>query len=259
MGKALVINGANFASVALDQVVFDDPIPCTSITLSQSTLTFTSFTSQTLTATVAPLDTTDIVEWTSSDQTVATVADGVVTPLKSGTTTITATCGNKTATCTVTATLSVTMNIPFTLGYLFAKNTDVISSAADNSYGATIGETSGDKYVHNSNSLLGHWVYPVPLPANCTAVNITVPNQGLKVTAQIGDTTKTSSVAGWNLYAVRIGGDDNAYDGSVPNGDRTIDITQYTGANAIALTVYKGTAGSLTQEMLNQVVVTANV
>jgi len=44
------------------------------------------------------------VTWTSSDETVATVADGVVTALAAGTATITVTTtdGAKTATCTVT-------------------------------------------------------------------------------------------------------------------------------------------------------------
>ena len=65
----------------------------------------------TLTATVAPATATNkTVTWTTSDPTVATVADGVVTAVGAGTATITATATNgtaatsddKTATCTVT-------------------------------------------------------------------------------------------------------------------------------------------------------------
>ena len=59
----------------------------------------------TLTATVAPDDAADkTVTWTSSDETVATVTDGVVTAVAAGTATITVTTtdGAKTATCTVT-------------------------------------------------------------------------------------------------------------------------------------------------------------
>ncbi len=47
-------------------------------------------------------DTEGTVEWTTSDASVATVADGVVTSLKNGTATITAAVGSESATCTIT-------------------------------------------------------------------------------------------------------------------------------------------------------------
>lgn len=60
----------------------------------------------TLTATLTGEDATkpctDVVAWTTSDATVATVAEGVVTGLKEGTATITATANGKTATCEIT-------------------------------------------------------------------------------------------------------------------------------------------------------------
>jgi len=63
---------------------------------------------ETLSATVAPTDSTDkSVQFTSSDATVATVTpvQGKVTAIKAGTATITATTVNgKTATCEVTVT-----------------------------------------------------------------------------------------------------------------------------------------------------------
>lgn len=75
--------------------------PCTNITLNNSTLTFTTTNTQTLVATVTPTDTTDTITWSSSNNS-ATVVNGVVTPKKNGTCIITATCGDKTATCNVT-------------------------------------------------------------------------------------------------------------------------------------------------------------
>lgn len=77
-------------------------IPCTGITLNKTTLSFTDTTSQTLTATAEPIDTTDKVVWTSNNNTVVTVTNGVVKPLTNGSATITATCGIKSATCSVT-------------------------------------------------------------------------------------------------------------------------------------------------------------
>ena len=85
----------------------------TGITLSQTEAAVTiGGETLTLTATVAPDDATDkTVTWTSSDPTVATVANGVVTAVAAGTATITATATNGTpddttddfsATCTVT-------------------------------------------------------------------------------------------------------------------------------------------------------------
>lgn len=78
------------------------PIPATSIALSSNSLSFASLGStQTLTATVRPSNTTDTVTWTSSDDTIATVSDGVVTSVAYGSATITATAGSVSATCAV--------------------------------------------------------------------------------------------------------------------------------------------------------------
>ena len=78
-----------------------------SITLSQTeaTLTLGETETVTLTATVLPGDATDkSVTWSSSNEAVATVADGVVTAVAAGeaTITVTTTDGAKTATCAVT-------------------------------------------------------------------------------------------------------------------------------------------------------------
>ena len=76
-------------------------VPCTSITLSATDLIFTASGSQTLVATVEPSDTTDKIVWTSSDDTIATVNNGVVTAVSNGNAIITATCGDFSVTCSV--------------------------------------------------------------------------------------------------------------------------------------------------------------
>ena len=100
----------------IDVYGYENPttVNVTGITLSQTEAAMTvGGETLTLTATVAPDDATDkTVTWTSSDPTVATVADGVVTAVAAGTATITATATNgtddttddKTATCTITVT-----------------------------------------------------------------------------------------------------------------------------------------------------------
>ena len=73
------------------------------IALDKTEITITEGGSETLTATISPegAEGTPII-WTSSDDTIATVRDGVVTAVKEGTATITAKAGDMEATCEVT-------------------------------------------------------------------------------------------------------------------------------------------------------------
>ena len=79
-------------------------IPVESITVDPTvlTLTMTEAETATLTAKVLPADATDpTVTWSSDNEEVATVENGVVTAHKSGTANITAKAGDKEATCVV--------------------------------------------------------------------------------------------------------------------------------------------------------------
>lgn len=95
---------------------------CTGITLDKDTLTIARGETATLTATVEPADTTDKVVWSSKDDNIAIVKDGVVTAVGLGETTITAACGDKTASCKVTvtkATIAGTANIYTKEGFFY--------------------------------------------------------------------------------------------------------------------------------------------
>lgn len=98
---------------AICTVIVNEPAPevieVTSISLNKTFLTLEIGESETLTATVSPSNATDkSVTWTSSDQSVATVVNGNITAVGSGTATITATTSNgKTATCAVTVNAAV--------------------------------------------------------------------------------------------------------------------------------------------------------
>lgn len=96
--------------------------PCTGITLDKGTLTIARGETATLTATTLPADTTDKVVWSSADKTIATVENGVVTAVGLGETTVTAACGDKTASCKVTvtkATIAGTANIYTKEGFFY--------------------------------------------------------------------------------------------------------------------------------------------
>ena len=81
-------------------------IPGTGVTLSKTTLSLNSD-AVTLKATVTPSNTTDSVLWITSNPAVATVNNGVVTPVSDGTCTIRAKCGSGYATCEVTVAIVV--------------------------------------------------------------------------------------------------------------------------------------------------------
>lgn len=101
-------------SLASCQSEDDDssPVAVTSVELSDTTATITVGGTKTLTATVKPDNATDkTVTWTSSDETVATVANGVVAAVKVGEATITAKAGDKTATCAVTVSEAPTYSV----------------------------------------------------------------------------------------------------------------------------------------------------
>ena len=77
------------------------PVPCTGLTLDKTSIVFTEVGSQTITAIPVPSDTTDLISWSSSNEDVATVNNGVVSTIFNGNATITATCGSYSATCSV--------------------------------------------------------------------------------------------------------------------------------------------------------------
>ena len=96
----------DYASNALLNITRKVPVVAVdAINLNTNTLSLTRGATATLTATVTPDNATDkTVTWTSADEKVATVENGIVTAVSNGTTTITAGAGDKTAVCTVTVT-----------------------------------------------------------------------------------------------------------------------------------------------------------
>lgn len=147
MGYALKIKGVDFSNVAVDRIEYIVPIPCTGIALDKSTLVFAKVgdTNQ-ITATLTPTDTTDTLSWASSNENVATVSSsGLVTIHGIGTATITATCGNQTATASISQT---TIKAEGTLKRLTGK---YVSSGSGVNYAFVVNDTSGQNAFLNEN------------------------------------------------------------------------------------------------------------
>ena len=123
--------------------------PVTGITLNKSTVTITEGETETLVATVTPSDAADRkVTWTTSDASVATVSNGVVTAVKAGTATITATAGGYSATCVVTVEAKEEPEEPLTAGkYYKIKNvaTGLYLQVSGNNTNMTLQEKSDAK------------------------------------------------------------------------------------------------------------------
>lgn len=142
-----VIEAIGVFNVANGQQLIDDfksaweiTIEATKITLDKTILSFDVAVSQTLTATVEPSGTTEKVVWHSSNESIATVVNGVVNPISNGSCTITATCGKVSASCEVTVdveTAIVTYTITNNLANVTTDN-PITSIAENNGYMATL-------------------------------------------------------------------------------------------------------------------------
>ena len=114
--EVIKINFGNCGEVWIDDIEYGEysanvaPVPATGVTLNKTSASVKQGKTITLTATVAPADATNKnVTWSSDNESVATVSDGVVTGVATGSAQITATTvdGSHTASCTVTVTTSL--------------------------------------------------------------------------------------------------------------------------------------------------------
>ena len=162
----------------------------TSIVLNNSSLTFTSTDNQTLTATVTPSNQQNNVIWETSSSSIATVVNGVVTPVSNGKCVITAKCGDKSATCNITVNIaqselsynitknltncsisnnasSIVQNQPY-IATLTANEGCEISSVSVSMGGVDITSTAYD----SSNKTIGIDVVTGDITINCTATEV---------------------------------------------------------------------------------------
>lgn len=263
MSKAFVINGVNFSVNKLDTVTLNDPKPCTGISLNHSSYSFTSIgATVTLTATLTPNDTTDDLVWSTSNESVATVSNGVVTAVGLGTATITATCGSQTATCAVTAT-----NVLSFTSQLYEK---VTKGTGTRDY-AELNPTDGQRYaalfdtLHatdkrvrkaSSSTAPATNLYPIILGANASTVTADVPDV-IRITVWFTDSRTGAEYSDMSMFAKVISGDASEYDSSVPTGDRVMTVPD--GADSAVFTLQKtGTDNVITAEDVAAVTITVS-
>ena len=200
MGKALVLPNVNFSSNKLATVVIANDVPCTGISLSQATLTFAELSTETLTASVTPANTTDLITWESSDTSVATVSGGVVTAVGLGTANILATCGSQSAVCVVDVAIEYSGDdlVPYLhrllsgtdisagKDYIGTYTADAAAYRKMVSYFASAAPASGHRAL--SGTLEDYnGKYPIMIPKNATSI-IIEPESGTTLYTTSGGT-----------------------------------------------------------------------
>jgi uncharacterized protein YjdB len=192
----------NTLSIVIDPKPAD---PVTSVTLDHTSLSMVVTDTATLVATVLPATSLQTVTWTSEDATVASVAAGVVTALKAGTTNIVATSdGDDSTGAKIVAKCAVTVTaLPGAQAKTIAQMTTIVNALTDkNSLDATnlyevsgiienLDTASGVGYATLTNPATGE---SLPIKGLTTSANITYSAGKLAYTAPTDASTKLASV-----------------------------------------------------------------
>lgn len=161
--SVLVNNAANVT-------VGTPTVAVTGITLDKTAVDLKIGGTETLTATVNPDDATDkSVTWTSDNEAVATVTDGVVTAVAAGTANITATTtdGSFTATCAVTVTEPITIT-----GYTYATSDDMTAENGGTAVVNVMVTGNGDETVTTYNA------YDITLTFDSNKLELAMDDEG---------------------------------------------------------------------------------
>jgi len=260
MTKALVIKGANFATNKVDTVTLTDPIPCTSVSISDSTHSFTAIgATKQLTAAALPANTTDELIWYSSNPNVATVsATGLVTCTGVGSCTISAMCGSKSADCAITSTVTINASTSLTkidgygCGSSYSQGKDYIGAGSYNAryrlYLDPTPTTAGYKAISTSDSSFNS-LYPIMIPQGTTSITINAPSGfDRKGGFVLADSTQqpTYNISGKGCRSVA-----DVVEVNFANNKSTFDISSYTGYDScvVCLSVQNGDASQVTGDV----------
>ena len=161
-------------------------VSATGVTLSKTELSLVKGATATLTATVAPSDATNKkITWRSSNTSIATVENGIVTAVSAGNATITVTTedGNHTATCEVTVTVPAT-------GVTLSQTELPLAKGATATLTATVVpfDATNQKVTWRSNNT------SVATVENGTVTAVSGGNATITVTTEDGNHTATCEV-----------------------------------------------------------------
>lgn len=245
MSKALIIKGAVFSTNKVETITIGDVVPCTGLSLDPSTISFTALGAiQEITATKTPANTTDALLWTSSNENVAIVSDGIVTCVGIGTATITAMCGTQTDICSVSC-----ASISYNPKELYSVATGLKESGNQSDgrkYGSVSAYEYGALYYADSDPTGGYLAfydnnstsegkYCIPIPKGATEISIESSIDALYISLNIYDVTnhaekRDSSSRDWSALLVGM---------KNGTGSATLDISELTNANGYTFSMHR--------------------
>lgn len=158
------------------------------ISLNANNITLLIGDSQALVATVTPSSTLDELVWSTSNNSVATVSNGVVTAIAEGDCVITVTSGDCTASCNVTV----------TWGELVAEldKDDLVIGGLTSNYNGTAYATTGIPYMNARANRLSYVKFDIPAEANYQYKFVYEADSSIKdIGAEIFNTSVLQSVA----------------------------------------------------------------
>ena len=247
-GKTTITAKAGEVSATCEITVNAKVIPATGIALDKTIAELTEGETLTLTATVTPEDATDkTVVWTSSDETVATVANGVVTALKAGKATITAKVGDVSATCEITVNAKV---IPAT-GIALDKTTAEMTEGETLTLTATVTpEDATDKTIvwSSSDETIATVANGLVTALKAGQVTITATNGGHSATCELTVNAKVIPATGIALdktTAEMTEGETLTLTATVTPEDATDKTVTWTSSDETVVKVVNGVVSAL--------------
>ncbi|MDR3584725.1 MAG: ice-binding family protein [Desulfosporosinus sp.] len=203
LGGNTVVTDSTVAQFSSGPTSGSTTVPVTGLTLNQPTLALmTGGANGTLVATVAPSTATNqAVNWTTSNAAVATVVNGVVTPVGAGTATITATTQDGAMLATSVVTVSTGTTVAVTGLSLDQPTLALITGGTNGTLVATVAPSTATNQVVNwatSNAAVATVVNGVvtPVSAGTATITATTQDRGIVATSIVTVSTGTITSGG---------------------------------------------------------------